>query len=86
MMDCMAMVLEEDTLNNLVKDETITQEKTKQTMAGEVDKTANNMKAALSSVKDDDVLKLTKETDKNSWTNEDPTLEAMKKWLKDQPK
>ena len=82
----MAMVLKEDTLNDLVKDGTITEEMKKKKMADQVNTTAEKLTAALTSVSDADVLQLTGDTDKHSWTDEDPSLEAMKQWMARQPK
>ena len=85
-MECMAMVLKEDTLNDLVKDGTITEDVKKKKMADQVNTTAEKMKAALGAVSDADVLKLTGDTDHHSWTNEDPTPDALKAWMASQPK
>ena len=80
------MVLKEDTLNDLVKDGTITEEIKKKKMANQVDTTAEKLQAALNLVSDTDVLELTAATDKHSFTDEDPSLEKMKQWMAAQPK
>jgi hypothetical protein len=82
MMNCMAMLLKEDTLNDLVKDGTITEETKKKKMAGEVQKTGESMRDSLKQVKDSDVYELTKAQDSHSWTNEDHNDPEIQAWLK----
>ena len=64
----------------------MSQKEKEEELNDEVGKIIPKFKAVLGKVKDADVLKKIKDTDKNSWTDDDPSLEAIKKWIKDQPK
>ncbi|KAG8528389.1 uncharacterized protein KY384_007307 [Bacidia gigantensis] len=85
--DMQKLIVDEDVLNGLVTDGTITAEQKKTKM----EKYVGDMKGAylksFTTLKDQDAVDALAEIDKtaSSWTNEDPDMTEAKQWLKDNP-